>query len=189
MGFDTIKSQLLTVPPYVFGTICCISASVISDKFKIRGPIMVCFAGPFMIIAFIILLACENYGARYFAIFLATAGAFTGSPFMAAWMVDNSSGPMVRAIASAFNISLGSIGGLVATWTYLATDAPKYTKGHAVNLAMGVVVMIVAAAGSLNLKLENKRRDEGKRDHVLEGLTEEEIGELGHSHPNFRYTI
>jgi hypothetical protein len=35
---------------------------------------------------------------------------------------------------------------------------------------------------------ENKQRDAGKRDHVLDGLSQEEIEELGHTHPSFRFT-
>lgn len=34
----------------------------------------------------------------------------------------------------------------------------------------------------------NKRRDEGKEDHKVEGMTEEEIQELGEHNPRFRYT-
>jgi hypothetical protein len=34
---------------------------------------------------------------------------------------------------------------------------------------------------------ENKQRDLGKRDHRLDGLTQEEIEDLGHRHPRFRY--
>lgn len=48
MGLDKIKSQLLTVPPYAVDTMCCIPASMSSDRYKIRGPTMVCFTGPFV---------------------------------------------------------------------------------------------------------------------------------------------
>jgi MFS transporter, ACS family, DAL5 transporter family protein len=34
----------------------------------------------------------------------------------------------------------------------------------------------------------NKRRDEGKEDHTVEGMTEEDIQELGEHNPRFRYT-
>lgn len=36
---------------------------------------------------------------------------------------------------------------------------------------------------------ENRQRDAGKRDHRLEGLSEEQIqnGELGYRNPEFRY--
>ncbi|KAI9482734.1 MAG: major facilitator superfamily domain-containing protein [Benjaminiella poitrasii] len=188
MGFDTIKSQLLTVPPYACGTIFCISAAIFSDRFKTRGPILALAAGPLVVIAFILLLTVETTGVLYLAIFFATCGAFTGSPMFVAWLVDNSSGPMVRAIASAYNVSLGSLGGLVSTWTYLQTEAPKYTVGHSINLAAGAIVIITSTLCTFYCRWENKMRAAGKRDYRLNGLSNEEVAELGHTHPNFRYT-
>lgn len=189
MGFDTIKSQLMTVPPYVFGTICCITCGICSDKFKIRGPILAAVAGPLILVAFILLVTVESYGVRYFAIFLATGGAFTGSPLFVAWLVDNTSGPMVRAISSASQVSVGCLGGLVATWTYLPSEAPRYLTGHIINLTMGAVIIVTASLTTVHCVIENKKRDAGKRDYRLEGLTEEQIKDLGHSHPHYRYTI
>ncbi|KAI8640259.1 major facilitator superfamily domain-containing protein [Parasitella parasitica] len=188
MGFDSVKSQLMTVPPYACGTVFCIAAAIISDRFKTRGPILIFAAGPLIIIAFIILLTVETTGVRYMAIFFATCGAFTGSPVFVAWLVNNSSGPMVRAIASAFAVSVGSLGGLVATWTYLAEEAPEYKAGHIINLCAGCVIVISATLATLNCRWENRKRAQGKRDYLLDGLTDEQIGELGHNHPNFRYT-
>ncbi|GAN07195.1 major facilitator superfamily protein [Mucor ambiguus] len=188
MGFDSIKSQLMTVPPYACGTIFCIIAAMTSDRLKTRGPILIFAAGPLIVIAFIILLTVETTGVRYMAIFFATCGAFTGSPVFVAWLVDNSSGPMVRAIASAFAVSVGSLGGLVATWTYLAEEAPEYKAGHIINLCAGCVIMISATLATINCRWENKQRAEGKRDYRLDGLTDEQMSELGHTHPNFRYT-
>jgi hypothetical protein len=41
--------------------------------------------------------------------------------------------------------------------------------------------------GILYCMYENKARAAGKRDHRLEGLTEEEQEQLGSRHPSFRY--
>ena len=35
-------------------------------------------------------------------------------------------------------------------------------------------------------KWENKQRKLGKRDHRLNGLSEEQVKDLGHRHPDFR---
>lgn len=188
MGFNQINSQLMTVPPYAAGTIFCMCAAIFSDRFKTRGLVLCCAVGPLILIAYIILLTVESTGVRYMAIFFATCGAFTGSPIFVSWIVDNSSGPMVKAIASAFAVSIGSLGGLVATWTYLPSEAPKYTAGHSINLGAAVLIIICSALGTLNLRWENKKRVDGKRDHMLEGLNEEQAAELGHTHPHFRYT-
>jgi uncharacterized membrane protein len=188
MGFDTIHSQLMTVPPYACGTVVCILLAMASDRFKVRGPILFCIAGPLIIIAFAILLTVEHTGARYMAIFFATCGGFTGSPVFVAWGVDNNAGPMVRAISSAYSISLGCLGGIISTWTYLPSEAPGYRVGHIINLCAGIVITITSFIASARYLYENKQRDNGKRDHRLEGLSQEDIDELGHTHPSFRFT-
>lgn len=46
---------------------------------------------------------------------------------------------------------------------------------------------VIAGLLILYTKWENKQRDAGKRDHRLEGLSEDEIAVLGSRHPAFRY--
>ncbi|KAI8149351.1 major facilitator superfamily domain-containing protein [Fennellomyces sp. T-0311] len=190
MGYDSIQSQLMTVPPYAVGTVVCIVLCILSDRFKTRGIIIGGVVAPLMAVAFAVLLAVpmDATGVRYMAIFFATAGAFTGSPMQIGWLVENAAGPMVRAIASATGVSIGSLGGLVATWTYLPTEAPEYQAGHIINLCAGVTIIIVAVTATLNVRWHNRQRALGKKDHILQGLTQEEIEQLGHSHPHFRFT-
>ncbi|KAI9493779.1 major facilitator superfamily domain-containing protein [Zychaea mexicana] len=186
MGYDSIQAQLMTVPPYAVGTVVCIVLCVLSDRFKTRGIIIGGIVAVLITIAFAILLgvSMDSYGVRYMAIFFATAGAFTGSPMQIGWLVENSAGPMVRAITSATGVSIGSLGGLLATWTY-ATD---YTIGHIINLISGVVIICVAVTATINLRWQNRQRALGKKDHILQGLTQDEVEQLGHSHPHFRFT-
>jgi hypothetical protein len=117
MGFSSIKSQLMTVPPYAVGTVVCMVLAMTSDRFKMRGPIIFGIVGPLIFIAFIILRTVDSIGVRYMAIFFATCGAFTGSPIIVAWTVDNTAGPMVRAIASAYSVSLGCLGKYFTIYT------------------------------------------------------------------------
>lgn len=188
MGYDSIYSQLMTVPPYAVGTVVCIALAYLSDRFKTRGIIQLGISGPLVVIAFAVLLSVESTGPKYMALFFGASGAFTGSPIFVGWLVENTAGPMVRAIASGFQVSLGTIGGLVATWTYMSSQAPEYTAGHIINLVAGVVVIISASLLTINMRWQNRQRALGKRDYLLEGRTPEEIAQLGHTHPHFRYT-
>jgi hypothetical protein len=49
------------------------------------------------------------------------------------------------------------------------------------------VTVFLAIFGIFYCMYENKVRAAGKRDHRLEGLTEEEANHLGYRHPHFRY--
>lgn len=188
MGFTSIRSQLMTVPPYLLGSIVCVCCAILSDRLKTRGLILCLVSGPTIVIGFALLLTIDMIAVKYFALFLVTMGAFTSSPVIIAWTVDNSAGPTVRAIASAFAVCLGSTGGLVATWTYLPSEAPAYRTGHIINLSAAVILLAVCCTTTLYLRWENKQRDMGRRDHRVEGKTEEEVAGLGHGHPAFRFT-
>ena len=71
----------------------------------------------------------------------------------------------------------------------MPTDAPRYLTGHVINLVSGIILVVVTALATLYLRWENKQRDLGRRDHLLEGLNDKEAGDLGHNHPAFRYTV
>ena len=102
-------------------------------------------------------------------------------------MLD-SAGPAVRAITTAYVVSVGTVGAVIATWTYLEKDkARNYETGHSINLGAQVCVVVLAIIGVVYCKYENKVRDAGGRNHRLEGLSESEIVDLGYLHPEFRY--
>jgi hypothetical protein len=79
------------------------------------------------------------------------------------------------------------MGGILATWAYLRDDAPLYYIGHTINLSMQIIVLCLAVFGIFWCKRENRLRDQGKRDHRVQGLTQEEADDLGHLNPSFRY--
>jgi len=41
----------------------------------------------------------------------------------------------------------------------------------------------------IGLRIENKRRVQGKLDHLVEGKSEEDISALGDRRPDFMYTL
>lgn len=71
--------------------------------------------------------------------------------------------------------------------TYRKDESPKYPTGHTINLAGQIGVMALAIGGIAYCKWENRQRDLGKRDHRLNGLSANEIRDLGYRHPAFRY--
>jgi MFS family permease len=188
MGYSAIHAQLMSVPPFAWATIVCLAIAILSDKMKTRGVFLLGIV-PVSAIGFILLIAVKNQPAvRYFATFLALTGAFTASPMIVAWTVDNTAGPNVRAISAAYVVTLANLGGIIATWTYLLPDAPWYIPGHAINLGAAVICCIMLASATIYLRWENRARREGKRDWKLEGLTQVERNALGHKNPEYVYT-
>jgi len=66
-------------------------------------------------------------------------------------------------------------------------DKPKFHIGHSINLTGQILVFFLALWGIAYCAWENKQRAAGKRNHRLEGLSEEEALNLGYRHPGFRY--
>jgi hypothetical protein len=42
---------------------------------------------------------------------------------------------------------------------------------------------------SVYFRIQNKKRKDGEQDHLIEGLSEEEIAEKGDENPRYMYTV
>jgi len=84
----------------------------------------------------------------------------------------------------------GYLGGLVATWTYLPWDGPKYPIGNGLNLAVSGAIGVASIGGLIWMKADNRKRDlmtPAEKEEMLAGLTREQISELDWKHPDFRW--
>jgi hypothetical protein len=68
-------------------------------------------------------------------------------------------------------------------------EGPRYIRGHAITLAMVTMATCIYIFMWTYLTRVNKQRAAGKIDPKHEGLTEEELAELGDESPRFRYVI
>lgn len=83
-----VKQQLLTVPPYILGTIACTVSCFLSWKWDNRMNWLVGCAAP-SILGYIIFIATDNGTARYVATFLPMCGVFTYGATTAAHVSSN----------------------------------------------------------------------------------------------------
>ncbi|KAF7362564.1 putative pantothenate transporter [Mycena venus] len=183
-----IQKQLLSVPPYFLGAIVQITSPYISMRMDIRSPFMI-FHACVGAIAYAILVGSKSLHARYAACFLVAAGPFTFGTFSHGLVAINTSPDPTRVVALGVLSSMGQLGGIVSTWTYVASDAPGYHRGNTLNLAGMIAVIVLIVGTMVHMKWENAQRDHGKRDYRLNGLTPIEESQLGHRHPKFRYKI
>ena len=66
-------------------------------------------------------------------------------------------------------------------------DAPRYVRGHAVSMSLMAVSIVIYTSMSVYFSRENKKRERGERDAIMEGLTEDEVIALGDENPRFRF--
>lgn len=183
--------QLLTVPVYAAALIAVIICSIASDRYRKRSPFVIY---PYFIsgIAFLLLLAlpAERWpGARYAILFLAAIGLYVPLVGVVAWNANNLAGSWKRSVGMALQITVGNLGGVVASNIYIGTERPHYWTGYSVSLAITVLAILAGFALKFGLERQNKARDMVSEEEVRQRYSDEELAEMGDKSPLFRYVI
>ncbi|KAK7756290.1 hypothetical protein SLS62_001516 [Diatrype stigma] len=184
-----VQKQLATVPPYVVGAFFELLFPLLSWRFD-RRQIFLVLTAPLVMAGYAVFLATTDPHARYGATFLNAsscfaAGALTNAQAAAQVVSDTS-----RAVSLSTNMMFANVGGLIATWSYLPSDAPDYPIGNGINLAASSLILLVSAGTLAWMHRDNQKRDGRSRDDVdrqLRGLTTAEIESLEWKHPGFRW--
>jgi predicted MFS family arabinose efflux permease len=113
-GFETVLTQLLTVPIFFVGVGVYIGISIWSDKVQQRAKFMLggCLA---IAIGFALLLGLPmtEKGGLYFACFLVVPGLYCMLGLNYVWMLGAHAGYYKRATAIGINMTVGNCAGLV----------------------------------------------------------------------------
>lgn len=158
-----------------------------------------------------LLIGAKGPGARYAGVFLAAMGIYPCVSNTIAWCSNNtegspsplppvlvqfsrrlltSTGVYKRGVTLGVVIGWGNLNGIVASNVYRGGDAPQFYPGHGVMLGYLVVCLF---GGSLIqyilLIVENRKREQGKRDNWVEGLSPQQLAQRGDERPDFIYTL
>ncbi|KAF4473020.1 major facilitator superfamily transporter [Fusarium albosuccineum] len=184
-----VQQQLLTVPPYVVGSVTLLLVSWLATRYDTR-QIFLFLCGPLVIVGYAILLASTDPNVRYAAIFITATCVFFAGSLANAQVSANTVSDTARNVAISTNSMFGYLGGLIATWTYLPWDGPMYPIGNGLNLAVSGAISITALTFLWWMKMDNKRRDQktrAEKEEELAGLTRDQISDLDWKHPDFRW--
>ncbi|KAF8522743.1 putative MFS nicotinic acid transporter Tna1 [Hysterangium stoloniferum] len=200
LGFTNAAANALSATPYVLATIVVITVGAISDRLSMRSPFIVIMYG------YTILLCDVSPPVKFVAVFITVVGV---SPCTATAItfVGNNFGPMyTRAAVMGVFFSFGNFGGIIASNVYPIGDAPRYIRGHAISLGFSCLAIVLSAFMGYYNTQENGRRDrlygapnlDGSdcssvyvddpvrvKKWGLEGMSKQEIIELGNQHPAF----
>ena len=156
---STIRTQLLSVPPWACGFATSLVVAYFSDRIRhrylfIMGPLCIAVAG------YAILLAIhDNPHAQYAALFLTVSGAFMALPIAVCWYSMNIVGHTRRSIALGWQIGFGNAGGIPAVYLFIADQAPIYKQGYGSSLAFILLAMLLATIYLLVCWRENKSKE------------------------------
>lgn len=98
-----------------------------------------------------------NFSAQYAALCMVCMGGLSAGASIVCWYLMNLQGHVQRSIGSAWIIGFGNTGGIVATFTFLKTDAPLYHTGYSIDMA--VTVVGAAASALYGFLIWNDRRN------------------------------
>ncbi|KAF8246704.1 MFS general substrate transporter [Wilcoxina mikolae CBS 423.85] len=159
-NYSLTQSQLLGVPIALVAWLVAILVATASDHllhryFFIFGS-CIC-----TIVGFIIIMTTHSHpGAQYAALFLIFGGAIAGIPLSVCYFQTNLSGHTRRAIGSGFQVSVGNIGGAVATFLFMTKDAPYYVSGYAICMGFTALALVSTTLYAVGIMRENRIRDE-----------------------------
>ncbi|KAI4160580.1 MAG: hypothetical protein LQ342_005601 [Letrouitia transgressa] len=186
---QTVKAQLLSVPPYAAACILTITIGYIADRTRQRG---LCNIATSVLgaVGFAMLLSAASPGVQYAGTFLGALGIYPCIANTITWVSNNTEGVYKRGVTMGFVIGWGNLNGVVSSNIYQRRDRPKYRIGHGVVFTY-LVLFLMGGSGLMRVLLsrENGRRRLGGRDYLTEGKTEEEVEGLGDRRPDFIYTL
>ncbi|WEW56628.1 High-affinity nicotinic acid transporter [Emydomyces testavorans] len=198
-ALPTIQTQLYSIPPWAVAFVFAMCLAYISDRLQHR---FLCAVIPiFMAIAGFAVLrnvhGIEKRNIQYGALFLITMGAYSAMPVIVCWYAMNLSGHKRRSIGTGWQIGFGNIGGIIATYSFLAKDAPNYVRGHTICLSFLVLAAAMCFVYLAIIVSRNKARDKAAAasnavamddDHLTpEQKRERDL--LGDLNPTYRYQL
>ncbi|KAE9368163.1 high-affinity nicotinic acid transporter [Stipitochalara longipes BDJ] len=193
LGYTANIAQLLTIPIYCTAAVLAIILCWQSDKAAKRGASrwpFVFFPMCAILVGFIMALAGSAHGGVpgvvYAGVFIATCGIYPAFPNNIAWISNNLAGSYKRAAGMAFQIGIGNFGGAMASNFYRSVDEPKYLLGHGLEIGFVILGLCACVALRVNYGRINAKRARGGE---AEGLTDEQLADLGDKSPTFRYTL
>ncbi|KAJ5908212.1 hypothetical protein N7495_000894 [Penicillium taxi] len=188
-GYSSVKTQLYSIAPWAAAFAFSMFIAFISDRLKHRFvftliPIFVSIAG------FAILLCVHGTAHRsveYGALFLITSGAYSAMPVIVCWFSMNLGGHQRKSVGSAWQVGFGNIGGIIATYSFLAKDAPYYKPGFIISISFCCLAILSCVLYFLAILAENRKRMNApliNQNSNSEENTEELLGDLA---PSYRY--
>ena len=125
----------------------------------------------------ILLTVHHSFSVQYLAICFVTMGAFSAAPIIICWYVMNlnlsGNRHAERTIGTAWIISFGNSGGIVATFSFLVKDAPTYRTGY--SICMGATCAGVLAVVAYALLVWRENRATRKTVKAMQGGAEKDV--------------
>ncbi|KAK8101333.1 hypothetical protein PG999_011707 [Apiospora kogelbergensis] len=166
MGFSEDASILLSAPPYYYSVIPVLLSSVVADRLRLRGPVIVfncvCLVAGFGMLGF-----AEQVTVRYVGTYLATGAYISNWAALSSYQANNIAGQWKRVFTAAAVTACNGAGGIAGSFIVRQPEAPRYVTAVWVSIGSHVAIIAVVGAFSLYFYRANSLQRRGRV--VLEG--------------------
>ncbi|CDR39662.1 CYFA0S03e05864g1_1 [Cyberlindnera fabianii] len=187
MGYTAVAANQHSVYPWLLAFGVSNIVAFFSDRTKIRLPYAIVCSAVAVVGLSLVLGLTDNPQGRYAGCFLTAAGLYTAMPQLVCLTSLNFGGHLRKSLGTAFQVGFGNIGGIIATFIFLAPDAPVYKKGLGISIAFGALSIIVFfGLWALLIYRNNKKLTTEYREKFF-AQSEKDITLQGDKHPSFKY--
>ncbi|VUC35335.1 unnamed protein product [Clonostachys rosea] len=186
-GYDTVTTQLLTIPVFFWASCAYIVVSWMSDRWQRRAFFMIpaCFVTA---IGYAVNLGVptSQRGALYFSTFLIAPGVYMIVGLNCAWLLNSHAPYYKRAMAIGMNQSIGNSAGVVVGQIFKTTQNGKYVMGLSGSLAAVMLAVLGHTSLYFYLRHQNRKREAMTEEERAQAI---EKGATGDFHPDYRYAL
>ncbi|KAF2480501.1 putative MFS transporter [Neohortaea acidophila] len=161
MGFGENQAIILSSPPYYYSVIPVILTSLIADRYRIRGPVIV-FNCVCLVVGFCMLGFVRQVTVRYIGTFLATGAYISNWAALTAYYQNNIAGQWKRVYTAAVVTMFNGAGGIAGSFIVRQNQAPWYPTAVWISIASHVVIVAFVGLFSAWFFVANRRQKAGK---------------------------
>jgi len=156
MGFSSSQAILLSAPIYYYAVIPVLLTSLIGDKYRTRGPVII-FNALCLIIGFCMLGFPRQVTVRYVGTFLATGAYVSNWAALSAYAQNNITGQWKRATISATLSAFTGLGGIAGSYIVRQKEAPRYMTAIWVSIGSHILMIAIVLVTSGLFWYANRR--------------------------------
>lgn len=187
LGYTAVEAQLHSVYPYILAFGVINGLAFLSDYTGKRLPYALVACVMAVTGLALVLGATTNANARYTGCFLAVSGLYSAMPLVVCWAALNFGSHIRKSVGTAWQIGFGNIGGIIATFIFLSSDAPFYKRGLGTSLGGVVFSMICSVAYFFLCHRMNKIKKTEAYQQEFAAMSEIDQIKAGDRNPTFEY--
>lgn len=190
MGYDNVRAQMMTAPPYCVAFVMVFVVGYISDRLRSCSGLLVINSVVAAVgLLMLVVVATERTNVRYGATFLVLTGILSGVTLSVGNITSNCCGDIKKAMATGLFQAFGSTMGVATGYLFPATDAPSFTVGFWTLFACTCFTGCGAAVMTLVNRRENRARDAASGLPPTDRIINFDEQGLMERHPHWRYYL